>query len=440
MSLRDRIYQRRHSERYRVYGELMAHLAMDRGAVEDLQAKLLTNLLGHAVATVPRYEDLAAPFRQTVRDGGGGKDLLALFPVVTKSDIRARPDLFTSRRIGGIPHMQASTGGSTGDPLHFLRDMAYQHVGDASLLRSFSLMGWQPGTRQLWLWGHDLHSGRLRSLRRAVNSWFSGRYVFNAFDMTDRALASLPEIVARKKPAYVYGYASTTAFVADYLTSAGITLEGIRGVMTTAEKLDGSQRERIGDAFGAPVYDQYGSREVAGIATECSRGALHVFTDLVHVETPGAVEGERFAPVIVTGLYNRSMPLIRYDLGDEGRLLGADCPCGLPFPLMEIGAGKSSDYFVFPSGTRVSGAYFRSLMFGVEGVQRFQFVQHRKDLVELNVVRDSRFDSAAAGRIRDAAARIRRDFGADVEVRVSWVDAIPLTPAGKFRYIVSRIG
>jgi phenylacetate-CoA ligase len=69
------------------------------------------------------------------------------------------------------------------------------------------------------------------------------------------------------------------------------------------------------------------------VAGECDAGSLHVYADHVHVEiydgdvpaNPGA-----FGDIVLTSLRNRAMPLVRYRVGDRGRLLADRCRCGLP--------------------------------------------------------------------------------------------------------------
>jgi phenylacetate-CoA ligase len=431
------VYRFRQRERFGRYAELMRHTRLEADALQTLNRDGLAAMLQYAVDHVPFYRPLKPSF-EAVRRTGDPAEWLACFPVVTRKDLRVCPERFLSDEIGSIPCTVESTAGSTGDPLRFRRDRAYQSLADASLLRSFSMMGYQPGDRHLWVWGEDLYRGPLRTVRRAVGSLVSGRRVFNAFQVTEASLEALARTLDRWRPRIVYGYASSLYFLARWLLQRKRRPPGVRGVMTTAETLDPPQRRAITEAFGAPVFDQYGSREVAGIATQCVRGRMHVFTDMVYLE---AMAPRRTGPsrLVVTNLHNRSMPLIRYDIGDEGQIVEASCTCGLPFPLMELAVGRVTDNFVMPSGQVVHGGYFRRLLYDVAGVSRFRFVQRTPECIDLYVVRDEGFGAGDERDLERAVARAAAELGPELRVAVHPVADLPATGRGKFRFTVSEV-
>ncbi len=100
-------------------------------------------------------------------------------------------------------------------------------------------------------------------------------------------------------------------------------------------------------AFACKVFNQYGSREIPNIACECRYGNQHVFTDMVYLES---IHEDGADKLIVTALTNRTMPFIRYDIGDSGTLKAGDCPCGSPFPMMAMGVCRSNDLIKTRSG------------------------------------------------------------------------------------------
>ena len=125
----------------------------------------------------------------------------------------------------------------------------------------------------------------------------------------------------------MYGFPS-------YLTRLGEVAEGTikpNFVFTSGEMLDGETRRAIERGFGAPVFDIYGCTELKEIAWECpAHEGYHINSDRVVVETLHADHstGRQDGALLVTSLYNFGMPLIRYQLGDTGRLIAASCSCG----------------------------------------------------------------------------------------------------------------
>lgn len=98
---------------------------------------------------------------------------------------------------------------------------------------------------------------------------------------------------------------------------------------------DGALRRQLQDAWGAPVYDNYGSNEVGLVAFECSQqDRLHVQEDVAILETVDEHDkpvgfGEK-GSLVVTSLSRSTPPIIRFKIGDTMRLSDrAECPCGI---------------------------------------------------------------------------------------------------------------
>jgi phenylacetate-CoA ligase len=180
-------------------------------------------------------------------------------------------------------------------------------------------------------------------------------------------------------------------------------------------------------AFGCKVFNQYGSREIPNIACECRHGRMHVFTDMVHLES---TPDER---LLVTSLTNRLMPMIRYENGDSGRLLDGDCDCGWPFPLMAMGMCRQNDLIRTPGGKTVHPSAFNRLLYGLTQVRQYQWRQTAPDRMVLSVVAAPALDDRQVAGLR-ASIRAGVDAGMTLEVR--HLDAIPRTASGKHRFVI----
>ena len=110
-------------------------------------------------------------------------------------------------------------------------------------------------------------------------------------------------------------------------------------------------RAQIEHAFQAECFDDYSTFEFHHVAYECPRHRYHLAADNVAVEfvrdgrpaRPGE-EGE----ILLTGLTNNAMPLIRYAIGDVGVPGDEICPCGRGFPTMQLIQGRVDDFVVLP--------------------------------------------------------------------------------------------
>lgn len=126
-------------------------------------------------------------------------------------------------------------------------------------------------------------------------------------------------------------------------------------VNCSSEVLTAEARARTAEAWRVSPFEVYAATETGGIAAECERHlGLHLFEDLVIPEVvdddyrpvPAGVTGSR---LLVTVLFSRSLPLIRYELTDRVRLATHACTCGRPFRLVEAIEGRTDDVMELPA-------------------------------------------------------------------------------------------
>ncbi|WP_249051562.1 hypothetical protein [Cellulomonas fimi] len=113
-----------------------------------------------------------------------------------------------------------------------------------------------------------------------------------------------------------------------------------RAVISASEVLTDRAAQEMAGAWRTRPFDVYASTETAGIASPCTSGTRHLYDDLVIVEpvdhagdpVPAGSPGSR---LLVTVLFSRTLPLIRYELSDRVTLSSSRCPCGRPFGVLE---------------------------------------------------------------------------------------------------------
>ena len=105
----------------------------------------------------------------------------------------------------------------------------------------------------------------------------------------------------------------------------------IETVISYAEELDLPARQRLVDAFAAPVRELYQGAE-GMLGYTCTAGSLHLNEDMTLVELDEAQDTVGAARrVVVTDLYRRTQPFIRYELNDVLEIGSRDCACGSAF-------------------------------------------------------------------------------------------------------------
>jgi putative adenylate-forming enzyme len=248
------------------------------------------------------------------------------------------------------------------------------------------------------------------------------------------------------QPTLLATYASMAGLLADEQRAGRLQIAPQR-IVSSAEVLTPQLRQRIETVWGKGiVFNQYGASEAGTFAVECpSHCGLHLFEDLVIFEVvdrdnrpvpPGAY-GEK---VLLTVLYNRTLPLIRYELNDSLRLSLTPCPCGCAFTLIEDIQGRLEEVLHFPgqSGGIVSAhpmVFYRLL--DATPVQGWQVVQEDgRLLLRLSGTPGVINEMELVGAVRQA---LERQGALPPLITVEWQPGVTRGATGKAaRILVSR--
>jgi phenylacetate-CoA ligase len=413
------LHRRRQPLRYQLLDGLLATQALTPDQLRRKQQDDLAASVAFARANTVFYAERYAALPDDWRIG----DL----PVLTKDDVRARlPDLLAR---GNDPATTpiGHTGGSTGQPLAFWYDEYKHELMRAGMMRSYMMSGWRPGQKILNFWGarQDTVAGGVFGGER-IGDFIAAEKTLPAHEVSTAKLDTWTAFIRRYRPTLLQGYASILAALARHMRERNIAPPpGLIGVYSTAEVLTEEMRGTMEAAFGCKVFNQYGSREIPNIACECRRGRMHVFTDMVWLES---VAGR----LLVTSLTNRLMPMIRYENGDSGELLDETCDCGSPFPLMAMGLCRRNDFIVAPGGRRIHPSFFNRLLYGRMQVDAYQFVQDAPGSVRLRL----------AGALLEESAQVemKKAVGAEgLVLEIDYVPEIERTISGKHRFVISRL-
>lgn len=416
---------------------LRTHDGWSRDEVLAYQARRLVDLRELASARSPFYRQL--------HRGLGDAPLDAL-PIVTKATLMERfDDLVTDRdvhlaeverylttasatdRFRGR-YRVAATGGTTGRRGVFLADPHEWTQVLASYGRAYEWAGVAAGLTS------RIRMAVISSTNPTHQSSIVGATVASRFVPTLRLDATTPldEIVAALnafRPDSLVGYASVLRILAEE-QSAGRLRVSPRAVMSASEVLTTDTRERIRVAFGVPATNVYAATETAGIASECRLGHLHRYEDLVVTELVDdndqpVPDGEFGARILVTVLFSRTQPLIRYELSD--RVASAPgLPGDLPFALLAGIEGREEEILTL-GGVSVHPNVFHSALERLP-VTGWQVIDEGGRLRVLLAGAATIDADATAAAVRRALARLGV---VDVPVAADVVDAIPRTALGK---------
>jgi phenylacetate-CoA ligase len=418
---------------------LRTHDRWTRDELLAYQARRLAELRAFATEHSPFYRDLHR---------GLDDAPLSALPVLTKATLMARfDDLVTDRdvRLADVERFVATasatdrfrdryriaaTGGTTGRRGVFLADPTEWTQVLASYGRAYEWAGVAAGLT------NRIRMAVVSSRDPSHQSSIVGATVASRLIPTLRLDASQPiaEVVAALnefRPDSLVGYASILRILAGE-QAAGRLNVAPRAVMSASEVLTAGTRERILSAFGVAATNVYAATETAGIASECRLGHLHRYEDLVVAEivdedNQPARNGDYGARLLVTVLFSRTQPLIRYELSDHVMALDGTCSDGLPFGLIGGVEGRQEDMLTL-AGVVVHPHVFHAPLERIaaagwqvidEGGRLRVLLARPSPDVDVAAVRDD---------VMNALQRVGvRGVGVGIEI----VDEIPRTALGK---------
>jgi phenylacetate-CoA ligase len=398
-------------------GELARTQWLPRAELERLQLRRVRRVLAHAAGHVGYWRDVLRSARLTVDDVRTLDDLRHV-PALTPEAVRENIyfDLLSDSRRGA--HLaKCTTSGATGEPRAVFLDRLTRDTRWANLMRHRAWTGLRPGERVLRL-GHVPPAGRLRGLIPRADV-LAVAAVDAAF--VERVAARVRAL----RPAILEADAEVLRVLASAIDRRARE-PSMRAVVVTGQTLADDLRHLVERRLGAPVFGRYGAREVGPIAQECEAGRWHVNAEscVVEVERDGrpAAEGEP-GDLVVTDLTNRSVPLIRYRLGDVAAISWRRCECGRGLPVLERLDGRPEASIVVGDGRCVPSSVFGDLLGEHEfAVRRWQVVQCARDHVLVRVVRSPRSGRPAEHTIRRALGAA---LGRGVAVELAVLDELP---------------
>ncbi len=367
------------------------------------QQVAIRHLLDYAVEHVPAYK-------------GRTPENWSEWPPLEKATIAAQPETFLSDEFNPLDLMELHTSGTTGTPLSVRFSKEYHQIEMAFRWRHKAWAGVPFLSSSAYVSGHPVVPPN--QTKPPFWRWdkVEKRLLCSSYHLTRENLPAYVAAFQNYRPDFIHGYPSSLYLFSGYTPKA---------VFTASETLLGFQRAAIERAFGAKVFNWYGNTEMTCNIVECAAGNLHYRTDY------GVLELLDDGTMIVTGLNNRAMPLIRYRVGDRAMAKAGTCSCGCAFPLIERIEGRVEDYVRTPDGRFIGR--LDHLFKDAKHVREAQIEQTRLDEIVLRIVKEDGFEE------QPVLAEARQRLGDSVKIRFEYVNAIERTAAGKFRFIVSQL-
>lgn len=417
--------------------EALARESWSSAQVTAWQQEKLAEMLDRAATQVPYYR---AYWQERRRRGDKASwEELANWPVLGKEPLRTQPEAFLADDSSEWRLLRMNTSGTSGKPITVWRDRAavqgYYALFEARWRRWYGLnfddrwaiLGGKivaPVAQKkppFWVWNQGLNQLYMSTLHLEPTN-------ISAY------LAALEE----HKVVYLFGYVSSLRTLARMVLEQNLKVPPLRHVIANAEPLPQHQRDMIEEAFGCPLHNTYGMAEAVAGASECEAGYMHLWPEAGVVEVladgsdarvPAGVDGR----LICTGLLNRAMPLVRYEVGDRGALSPeGQCSCGRTLPRLERLVGRLSDNIVAADGRRIFQV--DQTLYAL-AIKEAQMIQERIGEVRVKVIPAETYSQKDA----DLIVKRLQNLAGQLDVKVEVVDEIPRSANGKFRAVISKV-
>lgn len=425
------------SETESLIAEYLEHESWSEVQWKEWQDEKLAYLLHRAATQVPFYREQWIKRRQ--QGDRASWDYLDNWPTLSKEAVRRTPNLFVAEDCDIRKMYHEHTSGTTGKSLdlwwsretvrkwYALFETRCRYWNGVSRHDRWAIFGGQLVTQvtqrqpPFWVWN------------AALNQLYMSSYHL-APDLIPSYLDALKNYDIK----YLWGYSSALYILATEVLRQEYSDINLSVVLTNAEPLYDYQRDTIAKAFSCAVKETYGMAEIVAAASECPEGNMHIWPEVGKIELANENinhSDNTARSLICTGLLNTDMPLIRYEVGDQGTLLHSDdiCRCGRLLPQLQDIEGRVDDILYTSDGRKVGrlDPIFKSNLQVIEA----QIIQESLENIVIRFIPANGFQSTDRNLIiENVQARL-----GNVQVNLEPVSQLPIEENGKFRAVISKI-
>ncbi|WP_369806612.1 phenylacetate--CoA ligase family protein [Lacinutrix sp. Bg11-31] len=315
-------------------------------------------------------------------------------PVLTKRDLQQPLKNRLSKGYSAKNCQVNNTSGSSGYPLSFAKDKFCHALSWAVFMDRYSWYDINLNTsKQARFYGIPLD--KMSYYKERLKDKLGNRFRFSVFDMSDDQLSRNVNLFSKSNYEHLYGYSNALILFGKYLEREHIVLKdkckSLKLCITTAETLFERDKKMLETQFGIPVINEYGCAELGLIAFQNKKNEWLINCDDLYVEilddNDNILKHGEKGRIVITSLYNKAHPFIRYDLGDIGTLSKNST---LSKPILESLTGRTNDTLNLPSGKTAAGLtmYYvtKTVIEDAAKIKEFMLEQFKLDTFKMSYV------------------------------------------------------
>lgn len=268
------------------------------------------------------------------------KESFLNLPIINKKDISSNERYLLTSPFSKNIYLE-NTSGSTGIPLKCYKGTAEKIKKSRDLWRFRNKNGMiKPNDLYVMFYAFTEDDFKTDKILLKDNVIY-----LSMFDMSTEVLNEYYEVLVKNKPKWILGVPSALQMLSEHIIKNNLSTENlsVQYIECNGEMLFDYQKQVIENAFGPIVYNHYGCREFWCLGMTCSEGKLHILEEEFLYEVINVNENG-IGELVITDLFNKTWPLIRYNLGDLVKKDLGVCCCDNPNKVLKLMGGRTQEY------------------------------------------------------------------------------------------------
>lgn len=379
----------------------------------------LTSLLKYATEATDFYENLKGKENLCISD----------FPVMNKMVLNENYTRICAHAYEGKKTYKMHTSGSTGIPFTVMQNIEKRERTIADLKYFGALAGYPDGDPMCYL--------RAKPTATPEEQERDNIWQLDICNLNEKNLTNYFRIMVDKQCTALIAYPSTLETAVDFWAKHFTNESCIKTIISTSETLTEVVKKKLKNFFGEKVgvYARYSNIEQGILGQEtgrsgryCLNWASYYFEVLKLNSDEQAEEGE-LGRVVITDLYNKAFPMIRYDTGDVAKMIRIEGK----LPELEGLIGRRMDLIYDTNGEVVSPFLLCRTMRFSQGIEQWQFIQETKNRYRLRIISNS----TITPNLDDEIGEFKKALGQNAIIDVEYVTDVPVMNCLEWKLIVS---
>jgi phenylacetate-CoA ligase len=416
------------------YRKAIKELCLNHKISEREKAKLIYNF--HVSCN--KY------YRNFVNIKGIANNQWADIPIIRKKDFL--PSFYFEFEKNKRYYHFHNTSGSSGKPFKVVKNKLCHALTWAYIDKLYRANNINYGSsKQARFYGMPLDF--LSNFKEKIKDFLLNRIRFSVYNLNDESLEFFLRSFKKNKFEYAYGYTTVLVLFSKYLIKNKIKLSelcpSLNLVICTSETCSDVDKKLIELAFGVKVIIEYGASELDVLAFTNEFGELEVndltvYIEVLDMEQDIEVNDGDVGRLIVTSLYNKALPFIRYEVGDLGAIEVSKNNGKRILTKLE---GRINDLILLPSGKVAAGftLYYllKDIIYNLDlPILEYRIIQKQKDLFVFEYISEKVID-VKLKKLIESKFELYLEFGLQIEFLS--VDFIKREKSGKFKHFISEL-